>query len=237
MNAVTKIEASIASAYVAAFAEIEGALKDAKNPHFKSKYADLPAVIAAIKPALVKHGLAFTQPCEPSPNGVTVRTVLHHGSGESIDLGSLFVPANKQDAQGFGSALTYARRYALVSAFGVPTEDDDGNAASASMGRAEPHESQEPNRQTGKKLDGAHTSITGLEKAIKAFVVQMGTVAAMDEWYVLKNAHADLLAQAERDHPDWWNGWAGQPDGFTPLRRKIELLEALLEGQQEKETA
>ncbi|HMO76748.1 MAG TPA: ERF family protein [Sphingopyxis sp.] len=135
MTAVQKVEASLASAYVAAFAEIEGAVKDAKNPHFKSKYADLPAVIAAIKPALVKHGLAFTQPCEPSSEGVTVRTILHHASGEALDLGSLFVPANKRDAQGFGSALTYARRYALVSAFGVPTEDDDGNAASASVAR------------------------------------------------------------------------------------------------------
>jgi hypothetical protein len=90
------------------------------------------------------------------------------------------------------------------------------------------NDTEEPNRHTGVKLDGKYTSITGLEKAIKAFVVQMGTVAAMDEWYVLKNAHADLLAQAERDHPDWWNGWHGQPDGFTPLRRKIELLEAQL---------
>ncbi|MGB3844274.1 MAG: ERF family protein [Sphingopyxis sp.] len=237
MNTPAKVEASIASAYVAAFAEIEGAVKDAKNPHFKSKYADLPAVIAAIKPALIKHGLAFTQPCEPSADGVTVRTILHHASGDFIDLGSLFVPANKRDAQGFGSALTYARRYALVSAFGVPTEDDDGNAASASMGRAEPHESQEPNRQAGRRLNGPLTSVTALEKAIKAFVVQMGTVAAMDEWYVLKNAHADLLAQAERDHPDWWNGWSGAPDGFTPLRRKIEILEASLSGEQEREAA
>lgn len=135
MTAQAKIEASIASAYVAAFAEIEGAVKDAKNPHFKSKYADLPAVIAAIKPALIKHGLAFTQPCQPSEEGVTVSTMLHHAGGETLNLGSLFVPANKRDAQGFGSALTYARRYALVSAFGVPTEDDDGNAASASLNR------------------------------------------------------------------------------------------------------
>lgn len=86
----------------------------------------------------------------------------------------------------------------------------------------------EPNRQPGKKLDGPITSITGLEKAIKAFAVEMGKVVDMDEWFVLKNAHADLLAQAERDHPDWWNGWAGQPDGFTPLRRRIEMLEAQL---------
>jgi hypothetical protein len=229
MTAAAKVEASLASAYVAAFADIEGAVKDAKNPHFKSKYADLPAVIAAIKPALIKHGLAFSQPCQPTEEGVTVRTLLHHASGETLDLGSLFVPANKRDAQGFGSALTYARRYALVSAFGVPTEDDDGNAASASMGRAEPHANQEPHRQTGRKLDGKYTSITGLEAAIKAFAVDMGKVADMNEWYVLKNANADLLAQAERDHPDWWNGWQGQPDGFTPLRRRIEMLEADLE--------
>lgn len=229
MTAQAKIEASIASAYVAAFAEIEGAVKDAKNPHFKSKYADLPAVIAAIKPALIKHGLAFTQPCRPSDDGVIVQTVLHHSSGEELDLGSLFVPANKKDAQGFGSALTYARRYALVSAFGVPTEDDDGNAAAASYGRAEPHANQEPNRQTGRKLDGKYTSITGLEAAIRAFATEMGKVVDLNEWYVLKNAHADLLAQAERDHPDWWNGWAGQPDGFTPLSRRIELLETQLE--------
>lgn len=229
MNAQTKIEAGVSSAYVAAFAEIEAAAKDAKNPHFKSKYADLGSVIGAIKPALIKHGLALTQPCQPSEDGVTVRTILHHGSGETLDLGSLFVPANKRDAQGFGSALTYARRYALVSAFCVPTEDDDGNAASASYGRAEPHANQEPQRQTGKKLDGKYTSITGLEAAIRGFANDMGKVADMSEWYVLKNANADLLAQAERDHPDWWNGWAGQPDGFTPLSRRIELLETQLE--------
>lgn len=134
MNAQSKIEAaSLHSAMAAAFAKIEGATKSANNPHFKTKYADLGAVIDAIKPALIDHGLFFTQHPQPSERGVTVETVLHHASGESISLGSLFVPANKQDAQGYGSALTYARRYALVTAFGVPTEDDDGNAASRAV--------------------------------------------------------------------------------------------------------
>lgn len=116
-------------AMAAAFGEIEGATKSANNPHFKSKYADLGAVIDAIKPALIKHGLFFTQRPQPSDGGVTVETVIGHASGEEMSLGSLFVPANKNDAQAFGSALTYARRYALVTAFGVPVEDDDGNAA------------------------------------------------------------------------------------------------------------
>lgn len=129
MNAQSKIQSSLHSAMAAAFAEIEGATKSANNPHFKSKYADISAVIDAVKPALIAHGLFFTQHPEPSDRGVTIETWIHHASGDSLSLGKLFVPANKQDAQGFGSALTYARRYALVTAFGVPTEDDDGNAA------------------------------------------------------------------------------------------------------------
>jgi len=121
-----------------AFAEIEAATKTAENAAFKqggkaSRYADLNAVIDAIKPALIRHGLFFTQHCHPSDGGVTVETFLHHASGESLSMGSLFVPANKRDAHGFGSALTYARRYGLQTAFGVPAEDDDGNAAVRSM--------------------------------------------------------------------------------------------------------
>ena len=132
MNATSKVEASLASAMAAAFAEIEAATKTANNPHFKSKYADLGAIIDAVKPPLIKHGLFFTQRPQPSEDGVIVETVLHHAGGETLSLGSLYVPANKKDAQGFGSAMTYARRYALQTAFGVPTEDDDGNAAAAS---------------------------------------------------------------------------------------------------------
>jgi len=132
-KAVEKPE-TLASAMAGAFAEIEAATKDANNPHFKSKYADLGAVIEAVKPALINHGLFFTQHCHPSEDGVIVETILGHASGEEKSLGKLFVPANKRDAQGFGSALTYCRRYSLMTAFGVPTEDDDGNAARATNG-------------------------------------------------------------------------------------------------------
>lgn len=150
MNAETKVKAgdTLHSAMALAFAEIESATKGAVNPAFKqggkvSKYADLTSIIEAVKPALIAHGLFFTQHPQPNDRGVTVETVLHHASGESISLGALFVPANKQDPQGFGSALTYARRYALQTAFGVPVEDDDGNGAVAAIQnapRAEPVE-------------------------------------------------------------------------------------------------
>ena len=122
-------EDKICAAYVAAFAELEAATKTASNPHFKSKYADLPTVIDAIKPHLSKHGLAFMQMPKPSDGGISIETILIHTSGDKLSMGVLFVPANRQDAHGYGSALTYARRYALQTCFGLPTEDDDGNAA------------------------------------------------------------------------------------------------------------
>jgi hypothetical protein len=119
-----------------AFGEIEAATKSANNPHFKSKYADLGSVIDAVKPALIKHGLFFVQMSHEAQGGVCVETVLHHSGGEALSCGKLFVPANKNDAQAHGSALTYARRYSLMTAFGVPAEDDDGNAASKSAPKA-----------------------------------------------------------------------------------------------------
>ena len=132
MNAPKKVEAeSLAQAMAAAFAAIEGATKSANNPHFKTKYADLTSVIEAIKPALVANGLFFTQQPRVNEKGVEIETVLHYEDGSVYSLGCLFVPADRANAQAFGSALTYARRYALVTAFGVPVEDDDGNAAAS----------------------------------------------------------------------------------------------------------
>src|ERR1044072_3585576 len=97
---------TLASALATAFAEIEAAKKDANNPHFKSKYADLSSVMDAVKPALVSHGLFFTQETHEAEGGVCVETVIRHASGEALRCGPLFVPANKRDAQGYGSALT-----------------------------------------------------------------------------------------------------------------------------------
>jgi hypothetical protein len=119
------------AAMAKAFASIEDATKDSNNPHFKTKYADLGAVVNAIKPALVANGLWFAQVNHEQSGGVCVETILCHATGQQFSFGKLFVPAGKQDAQGYGSALTYARRYSLLTAFGVCPEDDDGNAAVA----------------------------------------------------------------------------------------------------------
>jgi hypothetical protein len=121
---------AIAVALVKAQAEYGPALKSSENPHYKSRYADLASCVEAVVGALNKHGIAFMQRILPSASGVTVETVFIHTSGETLSSGPMHVPVQRNDAQGFGSALTYARRYSLMSACGIAPEDDDGNAAS-----------------------------------------------------------------------------------------------------------
>lgn len=122
----------------AALAKAQGAMrfavKDANNPFFKSKYADLSSVVEAIRDALSTNGLSYMQHLHPSEKTeVCVETIILHSSGQWVSCGTLTVPVSKHDAQGFGSALTYARRYSLSAAVGVVADDDDGNAASQSV--------------------------------------------------------------------------------------------------------
>lgn len=120
----------LAAAMVRAQKAFGPALKTATNPHFKSKYADLSACVEAVIDALNSNGIALMQRTLADDTGVTVTTVFVHESGEMMDSGPLHVPAAKSDPQGYGSALTYARRYSLMAACGIAPEDDDGNAAS-----------------------------------------------------------------------------------------------------------
>ena len=120
----------IATALAKAQGQIEGAKKDAANPFFKSKYADLASVWDACRSALASNGLAVVQ--SPSADGmrVSVDTLLTHQSGQWMG-GTVSVTAKEDTPQAIGSAITYLRRYALQSFVGVAPEDDDGNAASA----------------------------------------------------------------------------------------------------------
>lgn len=126
---------NIAVALVKAQAKIKAALKDSTNPHFKSKYADLSSVVEAVKTPLLECGITFLQGVQDAEGGVAVETMLLHSSGEWLSS-TLRLPATKQDAQGYGSAITYGRRYGLQAMCGVPSEDDDGNAAAASSAKA-----------------------------------------------------------------------------------------------------
>jgi len=126
----TPIGKNIAAAFVKAQKTFGPALKTSTNPHFKSKYADLANCVEAVVDALNANGIALMQRTFECKDGVMVETVFVHESGEVMECGMLHVPASKHDAMGFGSALTYARRYSLLAATGLATVDDDGVAAS-----------------------------------------------------------------------------------------------------------
>ncbi|HFR3342899.1 TPA: ERF family protein [Streptococcus suis] len=119
--------------------ELEQPLKNANNPFFKSKYVPLENVVDSITRAANKHGLSFTQFPSSDENGnVTVGTMVMHESGEWIEYDPICMKPVKNDPQAVGSAITYAKRYALSAIFGITSDnDDDGNEATQ-PGKATP---------------------------------------------------------------------------------------------------
>jgi hypothetical protein len=118
----------IAPALLAAQMSIGNATKNAKNPHFRNNYADLGAVIEAVKEPLNKAGIAIIQSLSEGADGLHLTTRLLHTSGQFIE-DTAFTPLPKADPQGVGSATTYLRRYSLAAILCITQEDDDGNAA------------------------------------------------------------------------------------------------------------
>ena len=128
----------LATALCLAQAEMGGAIKDSNNPFFKSSYADLTSVIKVIKEPFAKYGLSFVQLPVTSAggNGIGVSTMLMHKSGQWLQSEYL-LPMDKVTPQGAGSAITYARRYALQSLVGIPSVDDDSELAMFGFDRNE----------------------------------------------------------------------------------------------------
>lgn len=125
-----KTHETLASALAAAQGEMSNASKNAKNPHFKSTYADLASMRDAVIPVLSAHGIALIQLCDGDGQTVSVTTRILFGA-ESMDCGRLTIPIGgaRNPAQAVGGAITYARRYQLGAVAGVAaTEDDDGNS-------------------------------------------------------------------------------------------------------------
>lgn len=112
--------------------QLKQPIKDANNPFFKSNYVTLEGVQNAIDAGIKGTGLAYTQIVKNDDNGnVGVETIITHESGQYLTTGVLALRPEKATPQGYGSTITYAKRYQLASAFGVSSDiDDDGNAGS-----------------------------------------------------------------------------------------------------------
>jgi len=119
----------LATALCLAQAQMGGAIKDSNNPFFKSSYADLASVIRVLKEPLANNGLSFVQfpITSEGGQGIGVCTMLMHSSGQWLQ-GEYLLPMDKVNPQGALAAITYARRGALQSLFGIPAVDDDGNS-------------------------------------------------------------------------------------------------------------
>lgn len=155
--------------------EIENASKNAQNPHFRSKYADLAEVMGTIRATLPKHGLSLIQ--SPHFDGAMahVDTILAHEGGGYITATASCVPA-KTDAQGIGAATTYLRRYSAASLTGIHQEDDDGQAA-AHNGKPMPVS------RAGQPMDGVWEGLddAGRDEATKSAAI-IGEYAESEDW-------------------------------------------------------
>ena len=168
----------LATALAKAQGAMGGAKRDANNPHYKSPYATLESVVDAVKKPLADNGLAYVQfPVTNDKDEIGVETLVMHASGEFVHGDAYFIPVSKGDAQGFGSALTYARRYSLMAACGIAPADDDGNAAAAAK-PAKP------------AFDRKHTPMAETEDQFKALAVDQ------QQWY--RDECAEILACFKR---------------------------------------
>ena len=197
----------LTDALIAAQTKMKHAKMDRVNPHFKNRYATLASVLDACKAILNAEGIFVGQTLtsDPAAGTVGVRTILR-GYGESLDCGELVLKAVQNNPQQIGSALTYARRYALAAAVGIASdEDDDGEAASAPPKTAPPAPSARPAAAptppaprpaaapTAPASDvGDFTFAVGKHRGQKASEVPAGYL----EWY----------ADAKEKDPSKWEG-------------------------------
>lgn len=178
----------LALALAIAQGEMQNAKKDVSNPFYKSKYADLASVMDTARPVLSKNGLSVAQLTEVTDGGVILVTKLLHKSGQWL-CSHYPVKPLKDDPQGMGSALTYARRYSYGAIVGIATEeDDDGNAASGKQNSEKP---------TAKSVYGTSTDMKKRFKEIKDEILKTVTNAELDA--VITKYKADFASMKAID--------------------------------------
>ena len=189
--------AAIGAALAKAQAEMSNPKFDKTNPHFKNKFASLAAVRDAVIPVLAKYGIACLQDLKNVAGGVGCTTVLLHSSGQSLTFGPLEMPVSKNDAQGFGSAATYARRYHLMAVANVVgDEDDDANqatgkpAAAVGIGVHSPLGDVEVNDEARAYADSFRTAIDPVViQQLAADLKEEGEELYRSVWSLLDSTH------------------------------------------------
>ena len=205
----------IAIAVAKAQGELSPATKNAQNPHLKNKYADIAAVWEAVRMVLPNHGLSVVQTMRPREDGkACVHTMLLHTSGQWI-AGECVLPVPKQDPQGFGSAITYARRYSLSAILGVVSEeDDDGNGASLG-------DKKQPNKATGKAPDNGRPAGLATDDQVQKVQILMRELNFTDRDERINNINE-------------WLAKGGKPPVASTKELSRELASALIKALEKK---
>jgi hypothetical protein len=178
----------LAKALPAAQHAIAKVTRDATNPHFNNRYATLTEIAEAVLPAMNEAGISVLQPATSSPGAVEVTTILLHASGQWLRATHM-VPVSKNDAQGVGSALTYARRQALQSLLTVAPAGEDDDAEAAVGGQRPPLPQAEPKRpDRGER-------VARLERTLRDVTLWADLARA---WDLAKGLRAELAAEDEK---------------------------------------
>ncbi|MBP0930913.1 ERF family protein [Listeria innocua] len=167
--------------------KVEQPAKTANNPFFKSSYVPLENVISAVKKHAPDLGLSYIQIPLTEENKVGVKTILMHSSGEFVEFDPFMLPLDKNTAQGAGSALTYARRYTLSSAFGIASDEDDGNGASGNTKANKSSKNYQQTKQTQPIQQSDNLASPAQRKAIFAKASVVGDPFGHDAKYVLES--------------------------------------------------
>ncbi|NVT01065.1 ERF family protein [Listeria monocytogenes] len=167
--------------------KVEQPAKTANNPFFKSSYVPLENVISAVKKHAPDLGLSYIQIPLTEENKVGVKTILMHSSGEFVEFDPFMLPLDKNTAQGAGSALTYARRYTLSAAFGIASDEDDGNGASGNTKANNSSKNYQQTKQTQPTQQSDNLASPAQRKAIFAKASVVGDPFGHDAKYVLES--------------------------------------------------
>jgi len=194
-------------AFVAAQSEMAGAKKTSKNPHFRSTYADLASVLEAVIPPLNKHGIAVLQfpSFDKDTALVSVETRLLHKSGEWMGGTCSAAPKDARNVQAIGSTITYLKRYGLQSLTGCPSEDDDGNSASAAPPRVARRDPAPGVRQIHTPPPPPAGPMT--TDQMKAAAVAAGVTLGQCTYFLVDRGRPspqDLTPNQQRDFFDHW---------------------------------
>lgn len=175
--------------------EIKNPANSADNPFFKSKYAPLSEILNIARPLLAKNGLSIIQTPSGDGQNIILTTTLLHNSGEWIESPELVLKADKATAQGAGSAITYARRYAISAILGISSEDDDdGNTAESQADTKKEVKTELSEAQIKRLYAIAHSK--GIDKTV--IDTRIKTDYKKDEAkYLNKKEYDDLIKRLE----------------------------------------